>query len=51
MEFKYQPASASSGGNILAIAEFQFQQCEVNDVQKSLLDNRWEVTAATTRIN
>jgi hypothetical protein len=45
MEFKYQLASTSSGGNVLAIAEIQLQQSEVNEVQKSLLNNGWEVTA------
>ena len=44
-EFKYQSASASSNDKVLAIAEFQLKQSEVNNVQKSLLDKGWQITA------
>jgi hypothetical protein len=45
MEFKYQPTSASSNDKVLILAELQLKQSEVNDVQKSLLDKGWQVTA------
>jgi hypothetical protein len=45
MEFKYQSASASSSDRVLILSEFQLKQSEVNDVQKSLLNKGWEVTA------
>ena len=44
-EFKYQPASASSSDKVSIITEFQLKQSEVNNVQKSLLDKGWQVTA------
>jgi hypothetical protein len=44
-EIKYQPVSASSGDNVLIIAELGLLQSEVNPVQQSLLDKDWEVTA------
>ena len=44
-EFKYQPASASRNDNVLFISEFQLTQDEVKNVEKSLIDKGWEVTA------
>jgi Domain of Unknown Function (DUF1259) len=44
-EIKYQPVSASSGDDVLIIAELGLLQSEVNSVQNSLLDKDWEVTA------
>ncbi len=44
-EIKYQPVSASSNERVLMLAELQLKQSEVNDEQKSLLDNGWTVTA------
>jgi hypothetical protein len=44
-EFKYQKASASGNDNVLFIAEIQLTQDEVQDVEKSLEDKGWEVTA------
>ncbi len=40
MEFKYQASSASSTNKILMLAEFQLKQNEVNNIQKTLLNNR-----------
>ncbi len=45
MEYKYQPSSASSTNKVLMLAEFQLKQTEVNNVQKTLLNNGWMVTA------
>jgi|SRR5918911_4217357 hypothetical protein len=44
-EFKYQKASASGSDNVLFLAEIQLTQNEVHSVEKSLIDNGWEVTA------
>jgi hypothetical protein len=45
MEFPYQPASASSGKNVLELAEFTLLQSEVNKVNQYLEDHHWTVTA------
>jgi hypothetical protein len=45
MEFPYQPASASSGSQVLMLAEFTLVQSEVDKVNQYLRDHHWTVTA------
>ena len=45
MEFPYQPASASSGSQVLMLAEFTLLQSEVDQVSQYLQDHHWTVTA------
>jgi hypothetical protein len=45
MEFPYQPASASSGSQVLMLAEFNLLQSEVDQVNQYLSDHHWTVTA------
>jgi uncharacterized protein DUF1259 len=45
MEFPYQLASASSGSQVLMLAEFTLLQSEVDQVSQYLQDHHWTVTA------
>jgi Domain of Unknown Function (DUF1259) len=45
MEFPYQPASASSGSQVLMLAEFTLLQSEVDQVSQYLQEHHWTVTA------
>jgi hypothetical protein len=45
MEFPYQPASATSGSQVLMLAEFNLLQSEVDQVNQYLSDHHWTVTA------
>ena len=45
MEFPYQPASSSSGSQVLMLAEFTLLQSEVDQVSQYLQDHHWTVTA------
>jgi hypothetical protein len=44
-EFPYQPASASSGSQVLMLSEFTLVQSEVDKVNQYLRDHHWTVSA------